>query len=755
MITQSIKVNLVPGGVPPRIAISQYDVGSRTISITLYNGTATFTPPAGTTVRIQGTKPDLHGFQYDATLTGSVVTCDLTQQMSAVAGEVTCEILLTQGTAILGTGNFILDVEAAALNDETDISDTEIPAIIDAARANAARAEAAVEHYPYIGANGNWYVWDAESGAFVDTDVEATGPQGETGATGATGPQGPQGVQGETGATGATGPQGPQGETGATGATGTGIASITKTGTSGLVDTYTITYTDGTTSTYTVTNGADGDVPIATTSTAGKVKPDGLTVTIDSDGTIHSTGGGGGIALGDVSNATISATGKTVSLTWTDPIDLVVSGVTIAGWRGTKVVRKAGSAPDNANDGTVVADVTTRDQYASNALTDTAPDRDVTYYYRFFPYTTEGVVTHGTSLSVTIGAIYGTEWSGGSSPAWSRTDAAAGFTDPNPYYAGMSGTPSSPFDNIAPWSRMVRSTDANAGEVVAIPKYYYKWTRNGSAMKLQISEAEFDGSLVSPAHADRGDGVGERDVVYVGRYHCGSNYKSTSGVTPKVSITRATARSGISALGSNIWQYDHAMYWTIMMLYLVEFANWDSQAKIGYGRGNGSSVQAVGASDSMPYHTGTIQSSRTTYGVGVQYRYIEGLWENVQDWCDGIYFNDTSVYCIKNPASFSDSSGGTYVGTRTTVNGWIKGWTNPTASGFEYALYQNDTSADLDGTVYITDYSLYNTSSSVALAVGGSYTQSLYCGAFCMYGQHLLDGQDSNIGCRLMVLPTA
>ena len=43
---------------------------------------------------------------------------------------------------------------------------------------------------------------------------------------------------------------------GDTGATGNGIASITKTGTSGSVDTYTITYTNGQTATFTVTNGA-------------------------------------------------------------------------------------------------------------------------------------------------------------------------------------------------------------------------------------------------------------------------------------------------------------------------------------------------------------------------------------------------------------------------------------------------------------------------------------------------------------------
>lgn len=41
------------------------------------------------------------------------------------------------------------------------------------------------------------------------------------------------------------------------GKTGNGILSIAKTGTSGLVDTYTITFTNGSTYTYQVTNGRD------------------------------------------------------------------------------------------------------------------------------------------------------------------------------------------------------------------------------------------------------------------------------------------------------------------------------------------------------------------------------------------------------------------------------------------------------------------------------------------------------------------
>ena len=51
---------------------------------------------------------------------------------------------------------------------------------------------------------------------------------------------------------------GVKGDKGDTGDTGNGIQSVTKTSTSGLVDTYTILYTNGTTSTFAVTNGKDG-----------------------------------------------------------------------------------------------------------------------------------------------------------------------------------------------------------------------------------------------------------------------------------------------------------------------------------------------------------------------------------------------------------------------------------------------------------------------------------------------------------------
>lgn len=357
-----------------------------------------------------------------------------------------------------------------------------------------------------------------------------------------------------------------------------------------------------------------------------------------------------------------------------------------------------------------------------------------------------------------VNNIYGVVWDGSADTSWTRTDAAASFADPQPYYAGMSGTPSSPFDSIQPWAGMVKSVDANAGTVVAIPKFYYKlgYASGTTGLKIQIAPASngaawatANGFKTSPAHMDRGDGAGERDVVYVGRYHCASDYKSKTGVTPKGSVTRANFRSGIHALGAGIWQWDYATLVTIWMLYLVEFADWDSQAKIGYGCGNNSSLSNNGSTDSLSYHTGTTASSLTSYGH-VQYRWIEGLWDDTYTFCDGIYFSAGDMYCIKNPANFSDSVGGVLIDTAVNTGGYISAWSVPTVSGFEYALHPSGTSGT-DSTYVCDSYNI--DSSGVVTVIGGSYLQLQSYGLFFADNANAADKTSNRMGSRLMILP--
>ena len=351
------------------------------------------------------------------------------------------------------------------------------------------------------------------------------------------------------------------------------------------------------------------------------------------------------------------------------------------------------------------------------------------------------------SVKVEMPNIYGVEWDGTSTTVWSRTDKAAGFTNPVPYVAGQSKY-GSPFDNLMPWSGMVRSSDPAAGELVAIPKFWFKWTKSGSWLKLQIADKATPGFHVSPAHADRGDGKGERNTVYIGRYHCHtSNWKSQSGGKPKANITRSAARNGIHGLGGTIWQSDIQIRMTIWMLYLVEFADWNSQKTIGKGCGDNSAPGNMGYTDSMPYHTGTTQNSRDSYGLGTQYRNIEGLWDNVYDWGDGCYYNSAGLNIIMNPNNFSDTSGGTAVGVPTS--GWPSAFAVATKSGLEWCIYPTATGGS--ETTYSSDNWGFD-ASNPCLDFGGYYSR--YGGHGLFYVScNSVSSASANFGCRLQKLP--
>ena len=142
---------------------------------------------------------------------------------TAVAGEGAAELRYTVGDTIVKSQIYKTRVRET-LEDSGETPPPAYQSWVDEVLQAAADAETAVSKMPYVDeTTGNWFKWDATAGAFADTGVAATGPQGEVGPKGDTGAQGPKGDTGSTGPkgdTGATGAQGPKGETGATGATG-------------------------------------------------------------------------------------------------------------------------------------------------------------------------------------------------------------------------------------------------------------------------------------------------------------------------------------------------------------------------------------------------------------------------------------------------------------------------------------------------------------------------------------------------------
>jgi hypothetical protein len=142
---------------------------------------------------------------------------------TAVAGEGAAELRYTVGDTIVKSQIYKTRVRET-LEDSGETPPPGYKSWVDEVLQAAADAETAVSKMPYVDeTTGNWFKWDATAGAFADTGVAATGPQGEVGPKGDAGEQGPKGETGATGPkgdTGATGAQGPKGETGATGATG-------------------------------------------------------------------------------------------------------------------------------------------------------------------------------------------------------------------------------------------------------------------------------------------------------------------------------------------------------------------------------------------------------------------------------------------------------------------------------------------------------------------------------------------------------
>lgn len=96
------------------------------------------------------------------------------------------------------------------------------------------------------------------------------------------------------------------------GADGKGISSIEKTGTAGIVDTYTITFTDGSKTTFEITNGSSIE-SIEKTQTVGLVDTYTITLTNGETSTFTVTNGEGGGLLPHV--IVISETGSVVTLT--------------------------------------------------------------------------------------------------------------------------------------------------------------------------------------------------------------------------------------------------------------------------------------------------------------------------------------------------------------------------------------------------------------------------------------------------------
>lgn len=197
---------------------------------------------------------------------------------------------------------------------------------------------------------------------------------------------------------------------------------------------------------------------------------------------------------------------------------------------------------------------------------------------------------NSVNIMVDNGTIYGIKRaiSNNSSSAWERTDSSVGLVA-NATHDGSEVQ--NDFDNIYPWSQMkkvnydttnkiitARYGDANFkedgtnGEVmITIPEFYLKIWQD-TDMHIQCSPYAIDGFTKIPAFM-----IGAYPTTVIdGKAH------SYSDTFPEVNRNITSFRTLSSAVGDDFGQLDYR-YFILQILYLIEYADFNTQNILGQG----------------------------------------------------------------------------------------------------------------------------------------------------------------------------
>ncbi len=311
------------------------------------------------------------------------------------------------------------------------------------------------------------------------------------------------------------------------------------------------------------------------------------------------------------------------------------------------------------------------------------------------------------------------------------------------------------FDNIYPWSDIITynyddetktetakygddnfAFDGSNGQVLTrIPEFYYKREQKDGVEYQYISKYPQEGFLKS-------------ETFSIGRYTMSGNSTkvySRSGHQPLVNTTITDFRNYARNLGEDFGQLDWR-YFLIQMLYLVEYADYNSQEILGVGNTNSSGIIISGGCNTLGMKSGTLVNDGKHSMI---YRGIEDLFGNIWQFVDGMNFKDNQAYVNYNSETYEvDKFDGDYFRI-----GYLNAKTDDfiTHLGYDYEnfLISFPTSVGGEDKMHITDYYYQAIGNHIAV-VGGAYIIGTSAGLWCWSFNELSSTTWFRIGARLL-----
>ena len=385
----------------------------------------------------------------------------------------------------------------------------------------------------------------------------------------------------------------------------------------------------------------------------------------------------------------------------------------------------------------------------------------------------------------TLTDTYGLEWN-------KTTDSYTRLND-------AEGKARSYFDNVYPWAGIRRCILNDSGQIVAyygesgfvengstgqvmvrIPKFYYRAESFTNGYRWYVSPKPQGGFRVHPAFIRNGV---EKDCIYFSAYEgCLYDVSASSYITNDAQVADFTAGTGdklssianakpcsgltqnLTLPNSRILAHNRGSGWelqdfltssAIQLLYLIEYATFNSQAQIGRGvvdkTDDNSTNMAVntGATSSLGNASG--KASGTDGLVSVSYRGIENFWGNIWKWVDGLNIQADGKPWVADHSFASDTFTSPYTylnGTLATTNGYAKDilFNSSIDCGFLPTVVGGSEDS------YLCDYYWQNTGNRVAL-LGGYWYHGSSAGALCWRLASVSSTRDRTIGARLLYVP--
>lgn len=484
--------------------------------------------------------------------------------------------------------------------------------------------------------------------------------------------------------------------------------------------------------------------------------------------------GGGGISPNNVSDLKIKVGNEKLTIFWSDPGDTIVEGQLLCTWKGTKLVQKSGSFPENAKDGTVICDNQTLNAFKTNGFEINNLVNGQTYYFALFPYADTGStnINEANRISGTpqpfrkMTAIIDLS---NSNPTSSVTyaDDAVGMTAGSSAWDDFFGhypvllkngvevgkLQRNNFDKFEDGSTADISSGSAGDAMIAFPRRGLSIKTVGTKIYVSMTDDPDNADFEYNAHTR---GTTPKDVFYLGVYKgytASSKLRSLKGKTITANQTIGTFRTQAQANGSGYEQSGFYQLTFRQVMFILKYKTLNSQSAVGMGYVLSSHSAAIesGGTEAWGMDCELIKATNPTYMTDQNHHVkcfgLEDFWGNIWEWIDGLV-SDSSRNVLTANSGFNDSGSG-YTnngngGVSSNIGNYMSKPQGSTKAGF--------VAKEVSGseTTYFCDYT-YLYASCVA-EFGGNWSNAADTGAFQLTVSDAASSSDAYIAARLMYL---